>query len=127
MWAELYISPTIIIERRITLAERKLIDLELLQRYRGKSLAEIKELIAEAQEISVSDVAPTNSGAKLWINTSGNNEITIPEINDTATSSSDTWSSEKISNTIGESITAAINDNLVTESDIDAMFEGATA
>lgn len=108
------------------MAERKLIDLELLQRYRGKSLAEINELIAEAQEISISTTAPTNSGAKLWINTSEDSEIIIPEINDAATSSSDTWSSEKINNTIGESITATINDNLVTESDIDAMFEGAT-
>ena len=109
------------------MAERKLIDLELLQRFRGKSLAEIKELIAESQEVSISETAPTNSGAKLWINTSGDSEISIPEINDATTSSSDTWSSEKINNKIGESITAAINDNLVTESDIDAMFEGATA
>lgn len=109
------------------MAERKLIDLELLQRYRGKSLAEINELIAEAQEISISTTAPTNSGAKLWINLSEGNEIVVPEINDTTTSSSDTWSSEKINNTIGESVAAAINDNIVTESDIDAMFEGATA
>lgn len=109
------------------MAERKLIDLELLQRYRGKSLAEINELIAEAQEISISTTAPANSGAKLWINISEDSEVTIPEINDTSTSSSDTWSSEKINTTIEDSITAAINDNLVTESDIDAMFEGVTA
>ncbi|MBP0984960.1 MAG: hypothetical protein J6A19_14665 [Oscillospiraceae bacterium] len=108
------------------MAEKKLIDLELLKRYHGQSLAEINRIITEAAEVSVSDTAPTNEGAKLWINTSESNEISIPEINDTATSSSDTWSSEKINNTIEESITTAINDNLVTESDIDAMFEGAT-
>ncbi len=108
------------------MAEKKLIDLELLKRYHGQSLAEINRIVAESAEISISNVAPTNSGAKLWINVDSANEITIPEINDTATSSSDTWSSEKINNTIGESITSAINDNLVTESDIDAMFEGAT-
>lgn len=108
------------------MAERKLIDIELLKHYRGKSLAEINELIAEAQEISISKTTPTNSGIKLWINTSEDSEITIPEINDTVTSSSDTWSSEKINSTIGESITTAINNNLVTESDIDAMFEEAT-
>lgn len=108
------------------MAERKLIDLELLKRYHGQSLAEINKIIAESAEVSISGTAPTNSGAKLWINTSGDTEITIPEINDTATSSSDTWSSEKINSTIDKSITSAINDNLVTESDIDAMFEGAT-
>ena len=108
------------------MAEKKLIDLELLKRYHGQSLAEINKIIAEAEEVSISATAPTNTGAKLWINTAGESEITIPEINDTGTSSSDTWSSEKINNTIDESITSAINDNLVSESDIDAMFEEAT-
>lgn len=109
------------------MAEKKLIDLELLKRYHGQSLAEINRIVADASEVFISETAPTNSGAKLWINTSGDSEISIPEIDDTATSSSDTWSSEKINSTIEDSITAAINDNLVTESDIDAMFEGATA
>lgn len=108
------------------MAEKKIIDLELLKRYHGKSLAEISQIVAEASEVSISTTAPTNSGAKLWINTSGDSEFTIPEINDMATTSSDTWSSAKINATIDESITAAINDNLITKEDIDAMFEGAT-
>ena len=108
------------------MAEKKLIDLELLKRYHGQSRAEIYKIVADAEEVSISAIAPTNTGAKLWINTSEENEIAIPEINDSGTSSSDTWSSKKINDTIGESITSAINDNLVSESDIDAMFEEAT-
>lgn len=105
------------------MATKKIIDLELLKRYHGLSLAEINQIVAEASEVAISTVAPTNAGAKLWINTSGEADFSIPEINDTVTSSSDTWSSEKINTTIGQSITTAINDNLVTVEDIDAMFE----
>lgn len=105
------------------MATKKIIDLELLRYYHGRSLAEIEQLIADSAEVSVSDTEPTNTGAKLWFNTSTNETVNIPEINDSNTSTSDTWSSEKISTTIGVRIDEVITDNLVTKEEIDAMFE----
>lgn len=107
------------------MATKKIIDLELLRYYHGKSLAEIEQLINENAEVSISTTEPTNTGAKLWFNTSENGVVNIPEINDSNTSTSDTWSSEKISATIGVRIDEAITDNLVTKEEIDAMFEEA--
>ena len=107
------------------MAEKKLIDLELLKRYHGKSLAQIKELMKEAEEVAVSNTAPTNSGAKIWVNTAATTEVVIPEINDGATSDTDTWSSLKIVKVIDNTIETTINDNLITTDDIDAMFAEA--
>ena len=107
------------------MAEKKLIDLELLKRYHGKSLAQIKELLKEAEEVSISSTVPTNSGAKIWVNTAATTEVVIPEINDGATSANDTWSSLKIVKVIDNTIETTINENLITTDDIDAMFAEA--
>lgn len=108
------------------MADKKLIDLELLKQYRGKSLAEIQRLIAEAQEVSISETAPTNSGAKIWIDTSMSGEVNIPEIKDDTTSSVDTWSSIKINSFVGTTVESTINetisDSIVTTDDIDNIF-----
>ena len=112
------------------MAERKLVDLEMLTRYHGKSLAEIHEIMAEAEEVSISETAPTNSGAKLWIDTSGGSEISLPEIKDDATSTTDTWSSYKINSTIATTmdekvdtkVDEKIEQNIADTSDVDALF-----
>lgn len=107
------------------MAEKKLIDLELLKYYHGKSLAQIKELMKESEEVAVSSTAPTNSGAKIWVNTSATTELVVPEINDSETSNSDTWSSLKIVKVIDNTIETTINENLITTDDIDKMFAEA--
>lgn len=105
---------------------KKIIDLELLRYYHGKSLAEIRQLIDNNAEVFVSNIEPSSEGAKVWFNTSvEGTTVNVPEINDSRTSVSDTWSSEKISATIDTSINEAITDNLVTKEDIDAMFKEA--
>lgn len=112
------------------MAERKLVDLEMLTRYHGKSLAKIHEIMAEAEEVSISETAPTNSGAKLWVDTSGGSEISLPEIKDDATSTTDTWSSYKINSTIATTmdekvdtkVDEKIEQNIADTSDVDALF-----
>ena len=112
------------------MAERKLVDLEMLTRYHGKSLAEIHEIMAEAEEVSISETAPTNSGAKLWVDTSGGSEISLPEIKEDATSTTDTWSSYKINSTIATTmdekvdtkVDEKIEQNIADTSDVDALF-----
>lgn len=122
------------------MAERKLVDLEMLTRYHGKSLAEIYEIMGKAEEVAVSDTAPTNSGAKLWVDTSGGSEISVPEIKDNATSTTDTWSSSKINSaitatvntTVEEKVDSKVNtkidekleQNIADTSDVDALFGG---
>ena len=120
------------------MAERKLVDLEMLTRYHGKSLAEIHEIMAEAEEVSISEDAPTNSGAKLWVDTSGDSEVSLPEIKDDATSTTDTWSSYKINNAIATTVDTTMDEkvdtkvntkideklqqNIADTSDVDALF-----
>ena len=102
----------------------------MLTRYHGKSLAEIHEIMAEAEEVSISETAPTNSGAKLWVDTSGGSEISLPEIKDDATSTTDTWSSYKINSTIATTmdekvdtkVDEKIEQNIADTSDVDALF-----
>lgn len=105
----------------------KLINYELLKRYHGKSLAKINSLLAEAEEVSISTTPPTNSGAKLWFNTSEDESIIIPEIKDGEISAGDTWSSEKINNvmnaTVTQEVDKAIMNFITTKEDIDALFE----
>lgn len=109
------------------MAERKLIDLETLKRYHGKSLAEIYKILEEKEEIKISDTEPTNSGAKLWIDTAGESEISVPEIKDDATSTTDTWSSAKITSTMASTVSASIDEklsqNIADTSDVDSLFE----
>lgn len=108
------------------MGNEKLINYELLKRYHGKSLAEIKTLLAEAEEVAISTTPPTNSGAKLWFDMSENESIIIPEIKDGEISAGDTWSSEKINDvmntTVPQEVGKAIMNFITTKEDIDAMF-----
>lgn len=117
------------------MAERKLVDLEMLKRYHGKSLAEIYDILAEAEEVKISDIAPTNSGAKLWVDTTGDSEVNIPEIKDDATSTTDTWSSAKIISMVGTTVDTKVDEKVDTKveekisqsiadsSDVDSLFK----
>lgn len=116
------------------MAERKLVDLEMLTRYHGKSLAEIYGIMAEAEEVKISDTAPTNSGAKLWVDTSGDSEVSLPEIKDDSTSITDTWSSYKINSAITTTVDTTMDEkvdtkigekleqNIADTSDVDSLF-----
>lgn len=109
------------------MAERKIIDLELLTRYHGKSLAQIYEIISNSEEVIISDTAPANSGAKLWVDTSGDSEVSLPEIKDDSTSTTDTWSSAKISSTMKAAVDTSIEEKLANTSDVDSLFEEGTS
>ena len=60
----------------------------------------IRGQITRYNPIQVSNSKPTNSKAKVWINTSEEDsdetDLQIPEIKDKVISSTDTWSSKKI-------------------------------
>lgn len=76
------------------------------------------------QEIEVSDIEPTDENVDLWINTTSADSINIPEINDSTTSTVDTWSSHKISSCIDDidnttlQLNASIN---ILENDVDRL------
>lgn len=53
-------------------------------------------------KIVASSTAPTSPNAQIWIDTSETTTDSMPQIDDTNVSSSDTWSSEKITEKIGE-------------------------
>lgn len=63
----------------------------------------IREQIKTYKDVSVSNKEPTGK-PKVWINTSANDssdeDILIPQIDDTTTSRDDTWSSKKINDAI---------------------------
>lgn len=50
--------------------------------------------------VEVSTAQPMEDGTNLWINPNAIESISIPEIDDTTTSSEDTWSSQKIAQEI---------------------------
>lgn len=64
----------------------------------------IRGQITKYNPVQVSNSKPTNSKAKVWINTSEDmdeeNDINIPEIKDKTVSTTDTWSSKKINTEI---------------------------
>ena len=106
------------------MTEEKLITLDLLQRYHDKDVDETHQMIDDAEEVVISSEKPTKESIKLWINTDGDDSaIALPEINDAAISSTDTWSSAKISSQIQENVITTIEDLAVTYEDVDRLFE----
>lgn len=67
---------------------------------KSDSVDETYEQMKKLHCIEVSEEAPTNERAGLWVNPESNEEINIPEIKDEEVSGIDTWSSQKINHEI---------------------------
>ena len=67
---------------------------------KSDSVDETYEQIKKLHCIEISEEAPTNERAGLWVNPESNEEINIPEIKDEEVSGIDTWSSQKINHEI---------------------------
>ena len=80
----------------------------------AKSYTDTK--VASVSTVDVSTSEPTNASVDLWINPSDEDDIYIPEIDDTTTSNYDTWSSSKINTEL----------NSVKESIVDKMDKSET-
>ena len=55
------------------------------------------EKVGAIDTLVVSETQPTDANVDLWLNPAASGEFNIPEINDSTTSTVDTWSSKKIS------------------------------
>ena len=101
---------------------KKLVDLSLLTYYDGK--------VANREDTKDTTVLNT---AKGYTDTKIG-EVSLPEIKDDATSTTDTWSSYKINNAITDTVDGAMNEKVDTKidekleqsiadvSDVDALF-----
>lgn len=67
---------------------------------KSDSVDETYEQMKKLHCIEISEEAPTNERAGLWVNPKSNEEINIPEIKDEEVSDIDTWSSQKINHEI---------------------------
>lgn len=67
---------------------------------KSDSVDEAYEQMKKLHCIEISEKAPTNERAGLWVNPESNEEINIPEIKDEEVSDIDTWSSQKINHEI---------------------------
>lgn len=67
---------------------------------KSDSVDEAYEQMKKLHCIEISEKAPTNERAGLWVNPESNEEINIPEIKDEEVSGIDTWSSQKINHEI---------------------------
>ena len=67
---------------------------------KSDSVDETYEQMKKLHCIEISEEAPTNERAGLWVNPKSNEEINIPEIKDEEVSGIDTWSSQKINHEI---------------------------
>jgi len=67
---------------------------------KSDSVDETYEQMKKLHCIEISEEAPTNERAGLWVNPESNEEINIPEIKDEEVSGIDTWSSQKINHEI---------------------------
>lgn len=56
----------------------------------------VREQIKNVPRLEVGESTPTDDSVQLWINPDGDEEINLPEINDSEVNPEDTWSSEKI-------------------------------
>lgn len=56
----------------------------------------VREQIKNVPRLEVGESTPTDDSVRLWINPDGDEEINVPEINDSEVNPEDTWSSEKI-------------------------------
>ena len=65
----------------------------------SKQVSAVKSAASEILKINgveISDTTPTNSKTAVWINSKEKSSTTLPEVNDSAINTSDTWSSKKI-------------------------------
>ena len=65
----------------------------------SKQVSAVKSAASEILKINgveISDTTPTNSKTAVWINSKEKSSTTLPEVNDSAVNTSDTWSSKKI-------------------------------
>lgn len=67
---------------------------------KSDSVDETYEQMKKLHCIEISEEAPTNERAGLWVNPESNEEINIPEIKDEEVNDADTWSSQKINHEI---------------------------
>ena len=65
----------------------------------SKQVSAVKSAASEILKINgveISDITPTNTKTAVWINPKEKSSTTLPEVNDSAINTSDTWSSKKI-------------------------------
>lgn len=77
---------------------------------KSDSVDEAYEQMKKLHCIEISEEAPTNERAGLWVNPKSNEEINIPEIKDEEVSGIDTWSSQKINHEID-----SLNEDKITK------------
>ena len=74
----------------------------------SKQVSAVKSAASEILKINgveISDTTPTNSKTAVWINPKEKSSTTLPEVNDSAVNTSDTWSSKKINDELQKLIT----------------------
>lgn len=62
----------------------------------------VREQIKNVPRLEVGESTPTDDSVRLWINPDGDEEINVPEINDSEVNPEDTWSSEKINTELSQ-------------------------
>ena len=74
----------------------------------SKQVSAVKSAASEILKINgveISDTTPTNTKTAVWINPKEKSSTTLPEVNDSAINTSDTWSSKKINDELQKLIT----------------------
>lgn len=74
----------------------------------SKQVSAVKSAASEILKINgveISDTTPTNTKTAVWINSKEKSSTTLPEVNDSAINTSDTWSSKKINDELQKLIT----------------------
>lgn len=74
----------------------------------SKQVSAVKSAASEILKINgveISDTTPTNTKTAVWINPKEKSSTTLPEVNDSAVNTSDTWSSKKINDELQKLIT----------------------
>ena len=74
----------------------------------SKQVSAVKSAASEILKINgveISDTTPTNTKTAVWINSKEKSSTTLPEVNDSAVNTSDTWSSKKINDELQKLIT----------------------
>ena len=74
----------------------------------SKQVSAVKSAASEILKINgveISNTTPTNTKTAVWINPKEKSSTTLPEVNDSAVNTSDTWSSKKINDELQKLIT----------------------
>lgn len=74
----------------------------------SKQVSAVKSAASEILKINgveISDTTPKNTKTAVWINSKEKSSTTLPEVNDSAVNTSDTWSSKKINDELQKLIT----------------------